>query len=202
MVGLCPGYNTLVWTVDDNGSVTSDTVMIGVSDLPCIPAAGPDQTIIGPPYTAQLTANSCVFPATCTWSVITGSSIIADPNDPNSMVSDLNVGSNIFEWTCTTGPCVFSDAVMINAFVWTGIGSATTGSASLFVLDPQADQLRLNTLGKVVEVILTDAQGRAMDLRRVGSINTWSTAHCAPGFYFVRAIVDGQLVSHRFLLDH
>lgn len=201
LVSLCPGLNTLVWQVDDNGSVTSDTVDIGVVDLPCIPNSGPDQTITGPPFTAQLAANSCAFPATCYWTVITGPSIIADLNDPYAVVSGLGEGPNIFRWTCTTGPCVFSDEVMINAFVWTGI-RPTAGSTSLFVLEPQADQLRLNTLCKLVEIILTDAQGRAMELRRVGSMNTWSTAHCASGFYIVRAIVDGQLVSHRFLLDH
>ncbi len=201
MVGLCPGYNTLVWTVDDNGSVTSDTVIIGVSDLPCIPNAGPDQTIIGPPFTAQLMANSCAFPATCAWTVIVGPSIIADPDDPNTMVGGLGEGPNIFRWTCTTGPCMIFDDITVNAFVWTGIGSAIEDTPPIFVLDTQADLLRLNTSGKVDAVVLTDVQGRAIDLRQVGSMLTWSTAHCAAGSYIVRALVDGQPVSLHFVLD-
>ncbi len=201
LVHLCPGENTLAWVVDDNGSISSDTVFIGVSDLPCIPAAGPDQTIVGPPFTAQLAANSCVFPATCSWTVVVGSGTVAGPNDPNTMVSGLNVGANVFRWTCTTGPCVFSDDVMLNVFVWTGIGSATTEPAPVFFLDTQLDQLRLNGSGKVDGLTLTDIQGRAMELRQVGSDRTWSTAHCVPGLYIVRAFVNGQLHSHRIVLD-
>lgn len=50
------------------------------------------------------------------WSIISGNAIFQDPTDPNTMVSELNIGENIFEWIvsaeCTdeTG----NDQVIIN----------------------------------------------------------------------------------------
>jgi hypothetical protein len=94
-----------------------------------------------------------------------------------------------------------SDEVMINLLLWTGMGPANADHPSPFVLEPQADLLRLNTSGKVDGVVLTDVQGRAMDLRPGGAMLTWSTAHYAAGFYIVRAIVDDDPVSLRFVLN-
>ncbi len=202
LVFLCPGENTLVWEVNDNGSISTDTVFIGVVDLPTIANAGPDQTIVGPPFSAQLTANTPTFPSYCHWTVVSGAGVITNPSDPNTSVSGLSVGLNVFMWTCFTGPCVNSDVISVNAFVWTGIGSATTEPTPVFCLDTQLGQLRLNGSGKVDGLTLTDIQGRAMELQQVGADHAWSTAYCVPGLYIVRAMVDDQLVSLRFVLDH
>jgi hypothetical protein len=201
LVHLCPGENMLVWLVNDNGSISSDTVFIGVVDLPTIANAGPDQSIVGPPFSAQLTANTPTFPGYGLWTVVSGAGVISNPSDPNTSVSDLSVGLNVFMWTCFTGPCGNSDVVSVNAFVWTGMGSATTEPAPVFFLDTQLDELRSNVPGKVNGLMLTDIQGRAMELRQVGSDHAWSTAHCVPGLYIVMAIVNGQPQSHRIVLD-
>jgi large repetitive protein len=40
-----------------------------------------------------------------TWSVISGSGVFADPNDPNTAVTGLSNGPNVFAWTIDNAPC-------------------------------------------------------------------------------------------------
>ena len=200
-VYLCPGLNTLVWEVNDGVATTSDTVEVGVSDLPTIPAAGPDQNITGPPFSTQLMGNQPIFPSYCLWTVVTGGSVITNPNDPNAGVSGLSIGSNIFRWTCYTGPCVFGDEVAINAFVWTGIGSPSAAPAALFDLDPRGELIRLNTSANVQGLVISDVQGRAVPQHPAGSDHTWSAAHYAPGIYVFHAMINGVTCTQRFVVS-
>ena len=201
-VYLCPGLNTLVWEVNDGISTTSDTVDVGVVDLPTIPNAGPDQIITGPPFSAQLMGNQPVFPSYCLWTVVAGGSIIADLNDPSTWVGDLSVGSNIFRWTCFTGPCVISDEVGINAFVWTGITGLDTGDPHAFAFDATSQSLILVKDGSVEGLTISDIQGRTMKLHPSGSSRSWSVWSYPAGIYLVRAMIDGRSRSLRLVVDH
>lgn len=40
-----------------------------------------------------------------TWSVVSGSGVFADPNDPNTEVTGLSNGPNVFAWTIDNAPC-------------------------------------------------------------------------------------------------
>jgi gliding motility-associated-like protein len=121
--GLTIGLNVLVWTVD-NGScaagITSDTVTVTLYDNAVVEAgAGGDQQLCTPNTTTTLDGTPAPFPAQGTWTLVSGSGIIADANDPNTTVSGLAVGNNVFQWTVTNGPCAIplsSDQVTITVF--------------------------------------------------------------------------------------
>jgi hypothetical protein len=61
------------------------------------------------------------------WSVIQGNGVVLDPLHPNSLVSGLSVGENIFRWQVTNGTCqsVFDEMKIIRQEPYT---SATVGS--------------------------------------------------------------------------
>jgi large repetitive protein len=51
-----------------------------------------------------------------TWTVVSGSGIFADPNDPSTTVTGLSNGPNVFAWTIDNAPCAPSvDEVIIIA---------------------------------------------------------------------------------------
>ena len=47
-----------------------------------------------------------IFPATGEWILISGQGTITDPTDPNTTVTDLGFGENIFRWRVNNQPCV------------------------------------------------------------------------------------------------
>jgi|APTNR8051073442_1049403.scaffolds.fasta_scaffold00489_6 hypothetical protein len=201
ITGLCPGENVFVWEVFDGFATTSDTVVIGVVDLPMIADAGPDQTIIAPPFSAQLMANTPVSPSYCLWTIISGSGVIADPSVPYSMVSGLNVGENIFQWSCTTGPCITTDVMSVNAFLWTGLQSTSPHPEAAVIVDQQNECLSLITEENVNAVALTDASGRPVHLYPSGSSRTWSMAPYGKGIYFLCAELNGVRRVFRFVVS-
>ncbi len=128
--GLVQGANTFRWTiVNEPCGTTSDEVTILVySDQQAPANAGPDQQLCTPESTATLSANNATFPATGTWSVVSGTATIANEADPFTSVSGLGVGQVVLRWTIDNGPCadgLTSDEVVINVFD----GSAPTASA-------------------------------------------------------------------------
>ena len=122
VTGLAPGANVFQWSIN-NGScgTTSDLVTIYVFDATNpVANAGPDQEICTPNSTATLAGSTVIFPATGSWTLVSGSGVITSPTDPNSGVTGLAIGENIFEWTVTNGPCA---------------NPLTTDRVSIFVFD-------------------------------------------------------------------
>jgi gliding motility-associated-like protein len=119
--GLSAGTNVLRWTIG-NGvcSPSADEVTILVEQSITEPDAGPDQTICG--NTAVLSAS----PASGgTWSIVSGSGTFANPQNPNSSISGLGSGLNVFRWTVQSGVCPsLSDDVSITVSI-----SPTTADA-------------------------------------------------------------------------
>ncbi|MBX2979710.1 MAG: gliding motility-associated C-terminal domain-containing protein [Flavobacteriales bacterium] len=101
--GIC----VLEWVVNNGAcGTTSDQVSILVFDENNADAdAGPDQELCTPTSTTNLQGNTPTIPAVGTWTLVNGFGVIADANDPNSAVSGLQVGENIFRWTVYNGPC-------------------------------------------------------------------------------------------------
>ncbi|MBP7514503.1 MAG: gliding motility-associated C-terminal domain-containing protein, partial [Flavobacteriales bacterium] len=122
--GLSVGANVFAWTVDNGpctNGITTDEVTIFLFDANNPGAdAGPDQELCTPANSAALAGSSLIFPAQGTWTLVSGSGIIADINDPNSAVSGLVVGENIFQWTVDNGPCA---------------NGLTTDQVSIFMFD-------------------------------------------------------------------
>lgn len=109
VTGLTVGSNEFVWTVDNGPcatGLTTDTVVIEIFDETAGGSnAGPDQAFCTPVSSANMAGNAPVFPAIGTWSLVSGSATIGDVNDPNTLVSDMPIGTHVFEWTMDNGPC-------------------------------------------------------------------------------------------------
>lgn len=103
------GENVFAWTVNNGpcaNGITNDEVSIflfEVNNPP--PNAGPDQELCTPTTSTTLAGSNVIFPAQGTWTVVSGSGVFADANDPNTTVSGLEIGENIFRWTLDNGPC-------------------------------------------------------------------------------------------------
>ncbi|MCB0760853.1 MAG: gliding motility-associated C-terminal domain-containing protein [Flavobacteriales bacterium] len=129
ITGLGIGENVFQWTLNNgtcSGGETSDQVIITVfNSAQANAAAGIDQNLCTPQTSTFLNGNNYSFPAQGTWSLVSGSGTIADPNDPQTEVTALAIGENIFQWTITNGPCA---------------NSLTTDQVSIFVFDGGAPQ--------------------------------------------------------------
>ena len=103
------GENKLVWTITIGGCSNSDTVVV-TNNLPSTPGAGPDQDICADQ--AFMAANQPSI-GTGRWSIVSGSTIFENLNQPNTLASKLGNGPNILRWTITNGSCVLFDEVTI-----------------------------------------------------------------------------------------
>jgi gliding motility-associated-like protein len=107
--GLAVGQNIFRWTVDNGpcaNGVTEDEVSIFLfNQSNPVANAGPDQELCTPNTSTTLQGSSVIFPAEGTWTLVSGQGVIVSPNDPNSAVTGLAVGANVFEWTVSNGPC-------------------------------------------------------------------------------------------------
>ena len=128
ITGLAVGENVFEWSIDNNGcagGTTTDQVSVFVYFEDAAPAsAGPDQDLCTPNVDTFMAGNLPVFPATGAWVLVSGGGSLTDASDPNTEVTGLSVGENIFEWSINNGPCT------------SGI---TTDQVSLFVFDSGAD---------------------------------------------------------------
>ncbi|MBL0047301.1 MAG: tandem-95 repeat protein [Bacteroidetes bacterium] len=114
VTGLSLGINEFVWTIT-NGTCTpsADTIAITILDNTSIANAGIDQNICG--STATLAATAAVV-GTGTWTVISGSAIFANANDPATSISGIAVGVNVYQWTIDNLPCSStSDQIIVNS---------------------------------------------------------------------------------------
>jgi gliding motility-associated-like protein len=110
--GLSTGTNSFVWTVS-NGSCpsSSDTVRITVDALPTTSVAGSDQAICS---SASALNGNIPAVGSGTWSVLSGSGNISNPNTFNTTVTSLGTGTNRFIWRISNGSCPSSrDTVSI-----------------------------------------------------------------------------------------
>lgn len=122
VTGLTVGENIFELSIFNgpcsNGS-TSDQVSIFIFDENQPAAdAGPDQSWCSPVDEAQLAGNAVIFPATGTWLLLSGTGVIADPTDPNTMVTGLSVGENVFEWSIDNGPCGPRTSDVVSIFIF------------------------------------------------------------------------------------
>ena len=158
------GINVFQWTISNGpcpSAITSDQVTILLFDLNNPPAnAGPDQDLCTPNTSTNLAGNAPTVPAIGTWTLIDGQGDIADPNDPNSLVTNLAVGENIFQWTFDNGPCETSGSSdLVSIFVY-------------FDENPEADAGTDQELC-TPNITNTTLQGSAVTFPAVG---TWTLA--------------------------
>jgi gliding motility-associated-like protein len=99
-------------------------------------AAGPDQeTCAGGPTDVEMFANSPVAPAVGTWSLVTGSGVIANVNSEFTAVTGVGFGTNVFEWSIDNGACgATTDQVTIAVFD-SGVANADGGPDQSYCQD-------------------------------------------------------------------
>ena len=154
------GQTVLVWTISNGpcaNGITTDTMVVNVFDDTAGDAdAGADQSFCSPVSTVNMTANTVIFPALGTWALISGSGIIAAPNDPGSAITGLGIGENVFEWSISNGPC-----------------GTTTDQVSLFVFDSTIDAADAGESFTQCQHLDTEVNLAALDATGTGT-GSWS----------------------------
>ncbi len=111
------GTTIFVWSISNGVCAASkDTVTIKVYTLPSASNAGPNQNLCASTTTA-LSANTPTV-GTGAWSLVSGGGIITATANPNSSVTGLPAGSNVFMWTISNGTCPASSGtvtIFVNA---------------------------------------------------------------------------------------
>jgi gliding motility-associated-like protein len=103
VTGLGVGANVFQWTISNSPCAPSSTqVTITRSANPTVSAAGSNQSVCS--STATLAGNTPTI-GTGLWTLVSGSGTITSPSSPNSGVTGLGVGPNVFQWTISNSPC-------------------------------------------------------------------------------------------------
>jgi len=101
---VAAGVSVYQWTISSGVCPPStDQVVVQRDSVPVIADAGADLSVCGSDSASLQAADP--FPGTGQWLVVSGAAIVANPNDPNSLVSSLSIGLNTFRWIVTTGDC-------------------------------------------------------------------------------------------------
>jgi len=112
VTGLSAGTSVFKWTISNGACSLSDTVSIINGNVPVV-NAGPDQSLCNSSGTI-LAGNTPPAGITGVWSVVLGGATVASASNPNSAVTNLSAGTNIFLWTIKDGGCVAMDSITIN----------------------------------------------------------------------------------------
>ena len=150
------------WTVDNGpctNGITSSQVSISLyDDDGLLSDAGPDQSFCLPTTSSTFAGSAVTIPAIGTWSLLNGAGDIDDVNDPNSAVTNLAVGENIFQWSISNGPCV------------NGQGAATM---SIFIFN---DQNPIANAGPDQELCTVDSASTTLSGSNIifPAVGTWS----------------------------
>jgi len=107
------GTYTFIWTESNWNCIDSDDVKIIFWEPPTPAEAGADQ-LLSPYAKETLLEGNVPLVGTGEWTKLPSESIIDNPSDPNTRVSNLLSGEYKFVWTITNGVCPEeSDAVKI-----------------------------------------------------------------------------------------
>ncbi|MBL7912193.1 MAG: DUF2341 domain-containing protein, partial [Bacteroidia bacterium] len=114
VTGLTLGTNILQWSITSAGtcSSTTSTMTIQVDPATSIANAGSNQTVCISSPTATLAANTPTT-GTGSWSVVSGSAVFTNSNNPTTTVTGLALGTNILQWSITSaGTCSSTTSTM------------------------------------------------------------------------------------------
>lgn len=105
---MIPGVYTLQWCIDNGpcGPVTCDEMVITIYDDGTGPATvGDDIEMCTPENFATMSANAATLPGFGIWTLISGDGFIADPDNPETDITNMPVGINAFSWCISNGVC-------------------------------------------------------------------------------------------------
>src|SRR5436190_10921253 len=203
VTGLNFGENILQWTwITPNGSST-DAVSIWCYDnnMP-MANAGPDQLVLTPPGTATLGGSSVTAPGVCFCTLISGTGAITNPTDPNTTVSGLGTGWNVFGWNCDNGPCgSTSDEVIVEGTQFIGMAEAEADANAPYY-DPIDHRLVFRQQSPSMSITLFDQQGRVVDqLTTPAGPGEWDLSAMPSGLYLAQVRTRGTSAALRFVVS-
>jgi len=202
VTGLDYTENILSWTLITALDTTSDQVSIFLywAD-PAVPNAGPDQIVDAPPATTIMNATQPVFPQICSWTVVAGTGSIVDPNDPNTYVTSLGPGANVFQWTCDNAPCngPSSDQIVINVQMATPIGMDASGRPVAIWFDHSSAQLRTLGDAQVSSLSIVNAMGQVVAVLSHPTVGKIDMSNLPIGSYTATATIGGERRILRFV---
>lgn len=121
--GLAPGDNILEWVVNQNGCISTDRVVIA-SNKPTDALTGSTRVVCDDE--AVLSGNKPVS-GDGFWTVVSGSGVFVDQRDPQTRVTGLQQGINVFRWNIVNNGCVSqSDQIVENLRLYTNAGKDTS----------------------------------------------------------------------------
>lgn len=117
----CPniGTNVVTMTVTDaSGNSSSCTASVLLLDTNAAAVAGTPQVLCNNANSTNLAAMTAPNNLTGTWTTNSGATITS-PNDPNTLVSNLGVGNNVFYWVISSPSCtrLSEDSVTIQVIL-------------------------------------------------------------------------------------
>lgn len=105
---LCLGTQCFLWEVNNGpcpDGITRDTICVRLFDPGIVVDAGPDQSMCTPQTSATMSGTVPQDPNTGTWSNTQGGGSINNASSPTTVIADLPVGINCFDWSFYNGPC-------------------------------------------------------------------------------------------------
>jgi gliding motility-associated-like protein len=117
MLNLAPGFYQFRWTIrNGNCPASKDTVTLTVKEVP-ISDAGKDASLCEDVTTSiDMYANTPVVGQTGKWTKLLGTGIIGNNTDPETEVTNLSFGANIFVWTLDNGTCATPDTIVVTLY--------------------------------------------------------------------------------------
>ena len=144
---LSPGTYVFDWSLEfaNCGVFSSDQVVVHVDELPLIPAnAGVDITVCGDLQTLNLNA---IAPPIGTGMWTSQNANVVEPSNPNSEVTNLQEGVNVFTWAVSNGACTnySADQVIVN-FLQQPSDIAQVLQSNLTICESEIDDFSLEAV--------------------------------------------------------
>jgi gliding motility-associated-like protein len=120
-------------TLNGCTAVSADSTSVVLYNTTAFSAvAGSDQTICVD--STNMSASAVVLPTFGTWTNASGA-LINDVNNPNTLVSNLSIGANVFYWTLSTATCSDVAVDSVTVFVNTFNPDTALAGNDLFICD-------------------------------------------------------------------
>ncbi len=144
--GLSLGINVLQWNITsvNTCSSTSSTMTIVVDPATSNAVAGPNQTLCINSPSTTLAANTPTT-GTGSWSVVSGSAVFTNSNNPTTTVNGLALGTNVLQWNITSVNSCSSTSSSMTIIVQPATSNAAAGPNQTLCINSPSTTLAANT---------------------------------------------------------
>lgn len=197
--GLSQGENTFRWTVNYDGYVCTDNVVVTYTAFDV--DAGND-TVVSK-NVAQLNAMQPEAGAGGQWEVCSGSGQIENYTLYNTWVNNLSVGNNTFRWTVEKAGCFFCDMVTVTYDPTAIDGIADESGFTLYPV-PAANVLHISFPQKgnfYTEIYSTEGRLLHSDMFRNQKQASTDISALKSGVYFCRITGEEKQYSKMFVVS-